>query len=84
MICSLIHFSSDQNTGSSGQWDHILAVFQMPELNVTDCINEAIEQGSYLMLYAHILQQIPLCQSYDDELKLMDNLVKWTIDIKPG
>ncbi|XP_071084165.1 ectopic P granules protein 5 homolog [Haliotis cracherodii] len=81
--CIEVYFTADQNTGSSGQWDHILAVFQMPELNVSDCINEAIDQGSYLMLYAHTLQQIPLCQSYDDELKLMDNLVNWTIDIKP-
>ncbi|XP_046571414.1 LOW QUALITY PROTEIN: ectopic P granules protein 5 homolog [Haliotis rubra] len=82
--CIEVYFTADQNTGSSGQWDHILAVFQMPELNVSDCINEAINQGSYLMLYAYTLQHIPLCQSYDDELKLMDNLLNWTTEIKPG
>ena len=64
-------------------WGHILAVFQVPELNVAEDVQEAISSGSYLLLYALLLHKRPLCQSLSDEAKLIEEVLDWTAKATP-
>ena len=65
------------------EWSQILEVIQMPELNVEEYLKEAVAEGSYLLLHAHVLQQLPLCQGYSDEAKITKNLIDWSSEAKP-
>lgn len=64
-------------------WNHILAVYQVPELNVDQYVDEAIATGSYLLLYTLLLHRRPLCQSANDERKMMEDIFAWTGRIQP-
>ena len=64
-------------------WGHILAVFQVPELNVAQYVEEAVSSGSYLLLYALLLHKRPLCQSLNDEAKLIEEVLDWTAKATP-
>ena len=68
---------------TSTGWGHILAVFQVPELNVTQYVQEALNSGSYLLLYALLLHKRPLCQSLVDEAKLIEEVLDWTAKVTP-
>nr|KAG5697609.1 hypothetical protein BaRGS_001034 [Batillaria attramentaria] len=68
--------------GLSG-WGHILAVFQVPELNLTQYVQEALNSGAYLMLYALLLHKRPLCQNLVDEAHLMEEVLDWTARVTP-
>lgn len=64
-------------------WTKVLSVLQVPELNANDFLKAALQQGSYLTLYAYILQKLPLSQALNDELIRLNQLVEWTSNAKP-
>lgn len=65
-------------------WTHILAVFQVPELNLKQYVKEALSSGAYLMLYTLLLHKRPLCQSLQDEALIMEEVLEWTAHITPS
>jgi len=64
-------------------WTKVLSVLQVPELTADDFLKAALQQGSYLTLYAYILQKLPLSQELSDELIRLNQLVEWTSNAKP-
>ncbi|XP_070191920.1 ectopic P granules protein 5 homolog [Littorina saxatilis] len=72
--------SPDKRSG----WEHILAVFQVPELNVDQYVEEALKNGAFLLLYALLLHRRPLCQSVQEEAKLLEEVLLWTSRAAPS
>ena len=64
-------------------WGWVLAAVQVPDLTQEDFVSECISQGSYLTLFAHVLQQLPLCQSPQNEFTMLKALVGWTAKVRP-
>jgi len=64
-------------------WATILAILQVPDLDKDKFIVEALTQGCYLLLYAYILQQLPMSRDINDELESVGHLVFWTTKAKP-
>lgn len=71
----------DKQTG--GGWDHVLAAIQVPDLDIDDYLTVALEEGSYLLLYGYIVQNLPLCQSLEQMNVLLARLLDWTGKAKP-
>ncbi|XP_041348486.1 ectopic P granules protein 5 homolog isoform X2 [Gigantopelta aegis] len=81
--CIEVFFTAEMDSVHGAEWGLILEVIQMPELNVEECIKEAVVEGSYLLLHAHVLQQLALCQNYEDEAKITNSLIEWSTEAKP-
>lgn len=64
-------------------WGWVLAAVQVPDLTREDFVNECVVHGSYLTLFAHVLQQLPLCQNPQNEFTLLRSLVSWTAAARP-
>ncbi|XP_076447261.1 ectopic P granules protein 5 homolog [Babylonia areolata] len=84
-------FTKDKETESDpaaqpavSGWGHILAVFQVPELNADQYIKEALNSGSFLLLYTVLLHKRPLCQAGKDEARLLEDILDWTAHAAPS
>ena len=75
------HTGLDKKAG--GGWDHVLAAIQIPDLNIDEFLQTALEEGSYLLLYGYVVQRRPLCQELTHERVLVNNLLDWTSRAKP-
>ena len=75
--------SPETGPPTASGWGHILAVFQVPELNVEQYVEEALRCGSYLLLYALLLHRRPLCQSVPEEARLVEEVLDWTARATP-
>ncbi|KAL8604118.1 hypothetical protein ACOMHN_047330 [Nucella lapillus] len=88
--CIHVHFTScakdkePPGKGCSSGWDHILAVFQVPELNVAQYVQEALCCSSFLLLYALMRHQRPLCLSPAHQARLMEDVLDWTAHANPS
>ena len=80
---SLYSTFSDVSQMEGAGWATILAILQVPDLDKDKFIVEALTQGCYLLLYAYILQQLPMSRDINDELESVGHLVFWTTKAKP-
>lgn len=71
----------DQVAG--GGWDHVLAAMQIPDLNIEDFLQTALDEGTFLLLYGYIVQKLPLCQQLLEEQALIGRLLNWITVAKP-
>ncbi|KAJ8035761.1 Ectopic P granules protein 5-like [Holothuria leucospilota] len=79
------HFKSDNfcpPEDSSHGWAAVLAVLQIPELSHDAFVAECKELNAFLTLFAYITQQLPNCQSADDEYALLNKLANWIATCK--
>ena len=60
-----------------------MAAIQVPDLNIEEYLIEALEEGSYMLLYGYILLNLPLCQTLEQMNVLMGRLLDWTDKAKP-
>ncbi|XP_077996830.1 ectopic P granules protein 5 homolog [Glandiceps talaboti] len=82
--CMDSYFNSGLDLTQFGGWSTILDKLQVPQLTYEEFLEECIKNGSYLTLYAYILQQLPSCQSLKDELNVLSKIVDWTMSAKPS
>jgi len=64
-------------------WTRPVGVLQVPDLNLSEFLTAAVEQGSYLTLYAYVLQQLPMSRCLADERKQLDQLLMWNTKVQP-
>ncbi|WAR26073.1 EPG5-like protein [Mya arenaria] len=57
---------------------------QMPELNLTEFFQACLQESAYLLMFCHVRQQIPLCQSLAEEQGLIEMMLDWTERAKPS
>lgn len=80
-LCLLWLVGMDQVAG--GGWDHVLAAMQIPDLNIEDFLQTALDEGTFLLLYGYIVQKLPLCQQLLEEQALIGRLLNWITVAKP-
>lgn len=76
-----IYLGLDQSDG--GGWDQVLAAIQIPDMNVEEFLDTALEEGSYLLLYGYIVLKLPLCQKLSGERELIVQLLDWSEKARP-
>ena len=59
-------------------WSYILSVFTVPELNQAELVQAALEENSFLVLYAFLQHRLPFCQTQEEDLGLIDAILDWT------
>ncbi|XP_063408193.1 ectopic P granules protein 5 homolog isoform X1 [Mytilus trossulus] len=82
--CIQAYFVGGHDKQTGGGWDHVLAAIQVPDLDIDDYLTVALEEGSYLLLYGYIVQNLPLCQSLEQMNVLLGRLLDWTGKAKPS
>ncbi|XP_052780180.1 ectopic P granules protein 5 homolog isoform X2 [Mya arenaria] len=65
-------------------WSIVLSSVQMPELNLTEFFQACLQESAYLLMFCHVRQQIPLCQSLAEEQGLIEMMLDWTERAKPS
>ena len=80
--CEEVCVSDVVGSEASG-WAWVLAAVHIPDLAREDFLNECVRQGSYLTLFAYVLQQLPLSRSPNNEFQLMKALISWTAKARP-
>ncbi|XP_013408243.1 ectopic P granules protein 5 homolog isoform X1 [Lingula anatina] len=81
--CMDAFFNSGLELSESYGWGRLLSAMQIPELTFREFLVESLRQGSYLTLYAYVLQHLPKCQSLDEENSHIAGIVQWTATAKP-
>ena len=61
-----------------GDWAMILSNIQFPELNLSEFLEEAQQQGAYLTLYAYLQQKLPLTVDIKEEQALIWKVLDWS------
>ncbi|XP_070546998.1 ectopic P granules protein 5 homolog isoform X2 [Ptychodera flava] len=82
--CMDSYFNSGIDLSQFGGWSNVLEKLQVPELTHEEFLQESLKNGSYLTLYAYVLQKLPSCQNLNDELNILTKIVEWTTYAKPG
>lgn len=62
----------------SGDWAMILSNIQFPELNLSEFLEEAQQQGAYLTLYTYLQQKLPLTVDIKEEQALIWKVLDWS------
>lgn len=85
-LCIQLLFVTDvpATTHSKNHWEEILSSIQIPELNMTQFLDTCMQEMSYLLIYCFTLQKIPLCQSLEEELGVVQMILDWTSKVKPS
>lgn len=56
----------------------ILSNIQFPELNLSEFLEEAQQQGAYLTLYTYLQQKLPLTVDIKEEQALIWKVLDWS------
>lgn len=67
----------------SGGWGPVLASLQVPELTVDDFLSESQSGGSFLTLYAFILQRLNTEYTAANERRTLALINTWTNQVFP-
>ncbi|KAJ8302196.1 hypothetical protein KUTeg_021183 [Tegillarca granosa] len=81
--CIQVYFKGGLDKSDGGGWDQVLAAIQIPDMNVEEFLDTALEEGSYLLLYGCIVLKLPLCQKLSDERDLTVQLLDWSDRARP-
>ncbi|XP_029018537.1 ectopic P granules protein 5 homolog [Betta splendens] len=65
-------------------WSPVLASLQVPELTMEDFLSESQSGGSFLTLYAVILQRLHTESTAVNELKTLGLITEWTKEVFPS
>lgn len=64
-------------------WLPILQAFVVPELNISEFVQEALKQKALLTLYSYNLHRIPQAESPGEQLNILTDAVQWCTRIQP-
>ncbi len=64
-------------------WGFVLGAVSVPEITQKEFLEQCVEQGCYLTLFAHALQKLPMSQSLQDEYIYLNQLITWSGQAKP-
>lgn len=64
-------------------WGLVLASLQVPELTVDDFLSESQSGGSFLTLYAYILQRLNAEHTAANERRILALINTWTNQVFP-
>ncbi|KAJ8314280.1 hypothetical protein KUTeg_008841 [Tegillarca granosa] len=81
--CIQVYFKGGLDKSDGGGWDQVLAAIQIPDMNVEEFLDTALEEGSYLLLYGYIVLKLPLCQKLSNERDLIVQLLDWSDRARP-
>ncbi|GAB1606783.1 ectopic P granules protein 5 homolog, partial [Argonauta hians] len=73
--CIDVYFTSDEN---STDWATILSNVQIPELNLSEFIDECLQQGAFLTLYVYLLQQLSVAVDSKHQLEVVRKVLVWS------
>lgn len=76
--CIDVYFSPEDISLENGDWALILSDIQFPELNLSEFLEEAQQQGAYLTLYAYLQQKLPLTVDIKEEQALIWKVLDWS------
>lgn len=76
--CIDVYFSPEDISLESGDWAMILSNIQFPELNLSEFLEEAQQQGAYLTLYTYLQQKLPLTVDIKEEQALIWKVLDWS------
>ncbi len=83
-ICQKMLFSFAEHPESNAHgWGWVLGAVTVPDISHNEFLEECVQQGCYLMLFAYVLQKLPMSQSLEDEYKHLNHLITWTGQVKP-
>lgn len=82
MVCLSIVCIASAEEESVG-WGPVLASLQVPELTVDDFLSESQSGGSFLTLYAFILQRLNTEYTAANERKTLALINTWTNQVFP-
>lgn len=82
MVCFSIVCIASAEEESVG-WGPVLASLQVPELTVDDFLSESQSGGSFLTLYAFILQRLNTEYTAANERKTLALINTWTNQVFP-
>lgn len=82
MVCFSIVCITSAEEESVG-WGPVLASLQVPELTVDDFLSESQSGGSFLTLYAFILQRLNTEYTAANERKTLALINTWTNQVFP-
>lgn len=60
-----------------GGWAHAVTALQVPELTLTNFLEQCICQAAHLTQLIYVLHCLPRCCSLEDEWTLLDQLANW-------
>uniref|UniRef100_A0A671VZ58 Ectopic P-granules autophagy protein 5 homolog (C. elegans) n=1 Tax=Sparus aurata TaxID=8175 RepID=A0A671VZ58_SPAAU len=80
--CITAHFNHAEE--ESGGWGPVLASLQVPELTVDDFLSESQSGGSFLTLYAFILQRLNTEYTAANERRTLALINTWTNQVFPS
>lgn len=70
-------------SGDIEGWDWVLSAVTIPDMKQKEFLKACVEYGSFLTLFTYTLQRLPLCQSLNDEMPHLNNLISWTTMAHP-
>lgn len=65
------------------KWGPVLASLQVPELTMEDFLSESQSGGSFLTLYAVIVQRLLAESTATNELRTLGLITEWTREVFP-
>ncbi|XP_041741789.2 ectopic P granules protein 5 homolog [Coregonus clupeaformis] len=80
--CIIAYFTHAEEEGVG--WGPVLASLQVPELTVDDFLSESQSGGSFLTLYAYILQRLNMEHTAANEKRTLALLNTWTSQVFPS
>uniref|UniRef100_A0A8C6PTP5 Ectopic P-granules autophagy protein 5 homolog (C. elegans) n=1 Tax=Nothobranchius furzeri TaxID=105023 RepID=A0A8C6PTP5_NOTFU len=78
--CIRAHFTEEESVG----WGPVLASLQVPELTMDDFLSESQSGGSFLTLYAFILQRLNTEYTAVNERRILALITTWTTQVFPS
>ncbi|KAK2837339.1 hypothetical protein Q5P01_014551 [Channa striata] len=79
-ITAYFNHAEDESVG----WSPVLASLQVPELTVEDFLSESQSGGSFLTLYAFILQRVVTKTTTADDRRTLALINTWTDEVFPS